>query len=212
MREVGNILDGEIIVMLKKNCEKITCVLLVTIIIFVLIAIIDNPICNKLENNVFIANTFFTTFLGGIVGALVSSFFVYKGLREGNKAKQIENQLKLREMFAEERRWEVHNTILTEDMSYWFGLAEKTAMSGAELEGRAESLFIVALWDYLGLLENAKMMLDKGELSPEDFKTSYKYRLEKLKNNSFIKTMLEDNDKEYWKNLQALIDEFCDKD
>ena len=115
-------------------------------------------------------------------------------------------------MFAEERRWEVHNTILTEDMSYWFGLAEKTAMSGAELEGRAESLFIVALWDYLGLLENAKMMLDKGELSPEDFKTSYKYRLEKLKNNSFIKTMLEDNDKEYWKNLQALIDEFCDKD
>ena len=152
------------------------------------------------------------TFFGGIVGALVSSFFVYQGLREGSKAKQIENQLKLREMFAEERRWEVHNTILTEDMSYWFRLAEKTAMPRTALEGRAENLFNLALWDYLGLFEVAKMMLDNEELSRKDFKTSYKYRLENFKNSRYAKPVLEDGDKAYWRNLQVLIDEFCDKD
>ena len=56
-------------------------------------------------------NFVFTSFLSGITGAFLSALFVLIGFNQNNETKKIDNQLRLRELFAEKERREVHRTL-----------------------------------------------------------------------------------------------------
>lgn len=54
---------------------------------------------------------YFKVLLSGAIVSIVSVILVYVSLQDGNKAKKMENQLRLREMFATERRIWIHEQL-----------------------------------------------------------------------------------------------------
>ena len=46
--------------------------------------------------------------ISGLIGAIISSLVMYITITKNTEEKQMENQLKLRELFSEERRWKIH--------------------------------------------------------------------------------------------------------
>lgn len=50
-------------------------------------------------------------FIGSVVGAVISAAIVWKQLGENTCAITMQNQLELRKMFSEKRRWRIHLVI-----------------------------------------------------------------------------------------------------
>lgn len=192
------------------------------IIFFLLIVILLQKIIIALSNcfscNISID---FDNLLSGIVGSILSCFFVMVGFNINNKSKKIDNQLVLRNMFSEKLRWEVHRTIETGDVSYWYKQSgdeiPKEFIENNEvisaifenktwLESRAYKFhFEPALIDYMGVFEIAYKMIKKHELSWSNFKMSYLYRIESLVKNPIVNKELFGKDKAYWKGFFSLI-------
>lgn len=157
--------------------------------------------------------------LSGIIGSILSCFFVFIGFRISDKSKKIDNQLVLRNMFSEELRWEVHRTFETGDFSYWYKcsgeklsdelISEKHCKKNFENEVWKSSkafknFFIPALNVYMGLFEIAYKMIKKGQLSKKNFYMSYYYRLESLIDVKYIRDKL-NYEEQYWVNFNKLI-------
>ena len=165
------------------NCKLKNCLLCAILAIFMFVCLITIMVAvcsmvNEFLNYKSALSAIFNTLLGGIVGSIISARFVYLGLRDNNTSKQVENQLRLREMFAEERRWKVYRSIQTKfkDTSYWYKQEKENLPANSKIDYTAnekdfmkskayEHYFIPALNDYLGLLEVAYMMLEKNQLS-----------------------------------------------
>ena len=159
--------------------------------------------------------------LSGIIGSILSCFFVMVGFIINKNSKKIDNQLVLRNMFSEKLRWEVHRTIETGDVSYWYKqskedipkefLENNEIISGifenkTWLESRAYKYhFEPALFDYMGVFEIAYKMIKKHELSWSNFKMSYLYRIESLLKNPIVNKELFGNDEAYWKCFFSLV-------
>lgn len=101
------------------------------------------------------------------VASLVGLFLVWKQLKLYNNEVRISNDiakgtfhLELRNMFSEERRWEVHENIMT---------------------GTPND--INKLRDYLGVFEICYTMLLNGTLDEDLFRQSYYYRLSAIEHN-----------------------------
>lgn len=157
--------------------------------------------------------------LSGIIGSILSCFFVFIGFKMNDKTKKIDNQLVLRNMFSEELRWEVHRTFETGDFSYWYKcsgeklpdelISEELCKKNFENEVLKSSkafknFFIPALNDYMGLFEIAYKMIKKGQLSKKNFYMSYYYRLEALIDVKYITDKL-NSEEQYWVNFNKLI-------
>lgn len=173
----------------NEDCKCSDCVLKILLVILSLLGILVLVffVCQMVREILPDKTTppaYFNTLLSGIIGAGISAGLVYAGLREGNKAKQIENQIKLRELFSEKQRWEVYRTIQSGflDTSYWYHLEEENKhISKNEKIAYATDettfqktyafrfYFLPALNDYLGLFEVAYMMIKKGQLSKKNF-------------------------------------------
>lgn len=211
-----------------EDCKCSDCILKTLLVILAVLGVLVLVffICQMMREVLSFSKdspSYFNTLLSGIIGAGISAGLVYAGLRDGNKSKQIENQLKLRELFAEERRWEVHRTIQSEfkDTSYWYNLECKNknlpcnykiyyAQSTCDFcKTTAFSYyFLPALFDYLGLFEVAYMMLKTGQLSKSDFITSYKYRIENVE--KYVWPMINGIERDYWKTFRKLVEEVSD--
>ena len=154
-------------------------------------------------------NFIFNCFLSGLSGAFLSAFFVFFGFNKTNDTKKIENQLKLREMFAEERRWEVHRTLEKDDVLYWYKLSGENEKDIAWESSKAFThYFLLALDDYMGLFEIAYMMLEKGQLERRNFAVSYLYRLENLTKCEVAMQKVNETEVFYWQDLRRLIKMF----
>ncbi|MBR1403938.1 MAG: hypothetical protein IJ558_07140 [Treponema sp.] len=162
---------------------------------------------------------YFNTLLSGIIGAIISAVLVYAGLKRGNTTKKIDNQLKLREMFSEKRRWEVHRTLMTGNISYWCKKAEENGKNENSDETPTsdkdwtnskvyKDYFEPALDDYMGLFEIAHMMLRKNQLSRKDFTSSYLYRLRVLSKKEYVMDKINKTEYLGWKELRDLFNEF----
>ena len=146
----------------------------------------------------------FMTLLNGMAGSFLTAYFVLLGFRENTNSKKIENQLKLRELFSEERRWEVHRTIWTGNKAYWFKKAKEENNEFWEKSIAYREFYIPALNDYLGTFELAYMMIENEELTLDNFKASYFYRLDLLAKNQDARELIMSN-KTLWKNLIFLF-------
>lgn len=159
--------------------------------------------------------------LSGIIGSILSCYFVLFGFIINKTSKKIDNQLVLRNMFSEKLRWEVHRTLETGDVSYWYEqsteVIPKDFLENNEiisaifenktwLESRAYKFYFEpALIDYMGVFEIAYKMIKKHELSLSNFKMSYLYRIESLLKNPIVNKELFGKDKPYWKVFFCLI-------
>lgn len=157
--------------------------------------------------------------LSGIIGSILSCFFVFIGFKINDKSKKIDNQLVLRNMFSEELRWEVHRTLETGDVSYWYKCSgeklsdklisknhcKKNFENEVWKSSKAfKNFFIPALNDYMGLFEIAYKMIKKGQISKKNFYMSYYYRLENLIDVKYIRDKL-NYEEQYWVNFNKLI-------
>lgn len=114
------------------NCKLKNCLFCAILAIFMFVCLITIVVAvcsmvNEFLNYKSAQPAIFNTLLGGIVGSIISARFVYLGLRDNNTSNQVENQLRLCEMFAEERRLEVYRSIQTKfkDTSYWYKQEKK---------------------------------------------------------------------------------------
>ena len=220
----GEMFFGGKMEMDNEDCKCSDCVLKILLVILSLLGILVLVffVCQMVREILPDKTTppaYFNTLLSGIIGAGISAGLVYAGLREGNKAKQIENQIKLRELFSEKQRWEVYRTIQSGflDTSYWYHLEEENkhisknekiaCMIGEENFSETfayKYYFYPALCDYIGLFEVAYMMIKKGQLSKKNFEASYRYRIENLMQTDTVKKIITGKERIYWKNFIEL--------
>lgn len=164
-------------------------------------------------------------FIGSVVGTVISAAIVWKQLGENTCAIKMQNQLELRKMFSEKRRWRIH--LVIQELARLGIHAEKNNLKVIASEFKIDSSklknidtsedekkflesilkdYESELDDYLGLFEVACAMLKNGNLDRDMFLKSYSYRLNYIDAADFIsnKIKLENN---YWKLLQELIQE-----
>ena len=96
-------------------CVVLSILLLIAMLILCIIEIYSYFTCKAVIN----INEAWSCVFSGIIGSLLSCLCVLIGFSITDRSKKIDNQLKLREMFSQELRWEVHRTLETEDISYW---------------------------------------------------------------------------------------------
>lgn len=164
-------------------------------------------------------------FIGSVVGAVISAAIVWKQLGENTCAIKMQNQLELRKMFSEKRRWRIHLVIqelarlgIHAEKNNLKVIASEFKIDSAKLKNidtsEDEKKFLESILvkyeseldDYLGLFEVACAMLKNGNLDRDMFFKSYSYRLNYIDAADFIsnKIKLENN---CWKLLQELIQE-----
>lgn len=217
-----------------ENCKCSDCILRILLVILLLLGILVLVffVCQMMKEILVpkpSSPDYFNTLLSGIIGSGISAGLVYAGLREGNKSKQIENQIKLRELFSEKQRWEVYRTIQSGvkpyfsptryDTSYWHQLENKNLQNCQKNEyiqtfdefsktTAYKYYFFPALCDYIGLFEVAYMMIKEGQLSKKNFEVSYKYRIGNLLQIKVVREMIFGYEKNYWKTFRKLVEEF----
>lgn len=189
-----------------KSFVKAILVVFILFMVIFLVAFFTFEIkdVGKLES----MNGYFQTLLGGAIVSLVSVILVYITLQDGNEAKKMENQLKLREMFATEKRWWIHEQlyiypekdkkILREDYAKKFNTNNTNHES--------ENEFDLALYDYMGLFEVCTYLIKEGQLEREVFFDSYSYRLHCLTKSKAVEEEL-NGSPEYWWKLRELINQ-----
>lgn len=164
-------------------------------------------------------------FIGSVVGAVISAAIVWKQLGENTCAITMQNQLELRKMFSEKRRWRIHLVIqelarsethvkkdklkvIASEFNIDSSKLENINTSGDEKEFLESILedYESELDDYLGLFEVACAMLKNGNLDKDMFFESYSYRLGYINKVEFISNKIKPKNN-YWKFLQELIQE-----
>ncbi len=198
-----------------KNIANLLCVvlsilLLIAMLILCIIEIYSYFTCKAVIN----INEAWSCVFSGIIGSLLSCLCVLIGFSITDRSKKIDNQLKLREMFSQELRWEVHRTLETEDISYWENKSGSKSVLLLNDENwwqtdACKKYFEAALDDYMGLFEIAYKMLEKGQLSKSDFKMSYYFRLKKITECKLAMNKIKGEECLYWKQLSKLIDMFA---
>lgn len=197
------------------------------VFVFFLIFILKN-FSIEIEKSRFVVSDNFSLlsgFIGSVVGAVISAAIVWKQLGENTRAIKMQNQLELRKMFSEKRRWRIH--LVIQELARLGIHAEKNNLKVIASEFKIDSSklknidtsedekkflesilkdYESELDDYLGLFEVACAMLKNGNLDRDMFLKSYSYRLNYIDAADFIsnKIKLENN---YWKLLQELIQE-----
>lgn len=197
--------------------------------VYFLIFILKN-FSPEMENSRFMVSDRFSLlsgFIGSVVGAVISAAIVWKQLGENTCAIKMQNQLELRKMFSEKRRWRIH--LVIQELARLETHAERNNLkviasefkidssklknintSGDEKEFLESILedYESELDDYLGLFEVACAMLKNGNLDEDMFFESYSYRLEYINSVKFISNKIKPKNN-YWKLLQELIQENC---
>ncbi|WP_288568153.1 hypothetical protein [uncultured Treponema sp.] len=164
-------------------------------------------------------------FIGSVVGAVISAAIVWKQLGENTCAISMQNQLELRKMFSEKRRWRIH--LVIQELARLRIHAEKNKLKVIASEFKIDSAklknintfedekkflesilvkYEAELDDYLGLFEVAYVMLKNGNLDRNMFFESYSYRLNYIDIAGFISIKIK-LEKGCWKLLQELIQE-----
>lgn len=156
--------------------------------------------------------------ISGIIGAILSAIVVCVSLGKTTAAKQMENQLRLREMFGTEKRWAVHTVLREENVHktpeelgelYWKKLHPQPLEMEEPPAKEKEHEFMLALYDYLGLFELAFMMIKSGQLNKDAFFTSYSYRIDNYENMLKLRDAVKEDDKDedvdHWKKLGGIL-------
>lgn len=199
------------------------------VFVFFLIFILKN-FSIEIEKSCFVVSDNFSLlsgFIGSVVGAVISAAIVWKQLGENTRAIKMQNQLELRKMFSEKRRWRIHLVIqelarsetpvkkdklkvIASEFNIDSPELENINTSGDEKEFLESILedYESELDDYLGLFEVAYAMLKNGNLDEDMFFESYSYRLEYINSVKFISNKIKPKNN-YWKLLQELIQENC---
>ena len=188
----------------KPDCVKAWLIALRVIIVVLLIILFVSfkfDFCGNIP----------TTFLSGIIGAVLSCAFVLFGFHLSNTSKTIDNQLELRKLFSEELRWEVHRTLDTGDKSYWYKksgeeMPENLCEEKWQNSEAFEKFFAPALDDYMGVFEIAYMMIKERQLPKKNFKASYLYRLESLAEYEVVKKKVTGKEHNYWEMFRELME------
>lgn len=151
-------------------------------------------------------------FFSGLLGSLISSVIMYVTISKNTEEKQMENQLKFRELFSEKHRWNIHillsyianlrkfndenksvNKKVVEsvlDESYLISVADKEELQVEDFEMILEN-HIFELYDYMGIFEIADEMINNRTLDKKLFKISYMYRIESLYRSTVVQKELE---------------------
>ena len=175
------------------------------LIVFVFTFVISDFI--EVENLKSLAE-YFEVLLSSAIVSLVSVILVYVSLQDGNKSKMMENQLRLREMFATERRIWIHEQLYIypekdrKTLRKEYAKDFKTGNSNHDIENE----FDLALYDYIGLFELCNYLIKEGQLDREVFFNAYSYRLYKLTKSKVIQEELEGSP-EYWIELKKIIEQ-----
>lgn len=195
------------------------------VFVFFLIFILKN-FSIEIEKSRFVVSDNFSLlsgFIGSVVGAVISAAIVWKQLGENTCAIKMQNQLELRKMFSEKRRWRIHlviqelarsETPVKKDKLKV--IASEFNIDSPELENINTKEFLEAILedyeseldDYLGLFEVAYAMLKNGNLDWDMFFESYSYRLGYINKVELISNKIKPKNN-YWKLLQELIQENC---
>ena len=126
--------------------------------------------------------------LSGLFGSIFSTICFVDSVSKNTTELQMQNQLKLRDMFAEEKRWEIH---------VWLFTGNEKEIASHQME----------LNDYLGLFEIAYKMLKNNTIDSEMFFTSYSYRISRIKQSDAVSKIInQGSDCVYWKYLNELIE------
>lgn len=178
-------------------------------------------------------SSIFSGILGSLIGAFISAFVVWKQIGKTTQSLQMQNQLELRKMFSEDKRWGIH-LVLQElknlakddiDDKYLAAIAARCELidklpkkndsdakklSKEELKKKLEDYLKIhkrELDDYLGLFEVAYKMLKDRLLDKEIFFQSYSYRLSNLRLVDYVNKEILCTDSGYWKILKQLLTE-----
>ncbi len=188
------------------NKMKKLCLYVVVICIFFLGSFFITLLLNKVMGIIEPKAELLSSLLSGEIVGFVSVLVLILSLDDGNTAKKIENQLKLREMFNTPERVWIHQKLYLdpekkiEELRKEF--SEKFGINNNNYENETE--FDVALYDYLGLFEVCYYMIEENQINKDKFFVSYSYRLDKVSENGMIQKLIE-KEKDYWKVLKSLL-------
>ena len=162
--------------------------------------------------------------ISGLIGAIISSLVMYITITKNTEEKQMENQLKLRELFSEERRWKIHLVLsyiveisrngneekdidcesvkITLGEGYFKWETDKKRLKKEDFELILKA-HIYELYDYMGLFEIAYKMIRNKTLDKNLFETNYKYRLENLWKSTVVRNEL-NSSPNYWLNFRRI--------
>lgn len=174
------------------------CLIIVTILFGILVINVLNLAPEILASG----KAFLKIGLSGIIGVLISVFFVYKQIKEKTLATKISNQIELRKMFSEEKRMEMCRCI--KEVSK--GKQRKDTFYGENCIFKTESDFKVHRDDYLGLFEIALFMLEHNQVDEDMFFQSYSYKIDCINKCDFVREEIYGCNKNLWGYLKNLID------
>lgn len=186
----------------------------------------------KISNYGKTVDSFCAIILSGLLGSALSSVIMLLSFQDSNKQLQAQNQLTLREMFAEKRRWHIHlllsriatcnDDYIDDDginldncvVSKLFTKEKRKKInkmeSDNELKKMLEEELIKrnsSLDDYLGIFEIAYKMLKNGTLDRDMFFTSYSYRINCFTKSDTVHNKIFDTERAFWPCLRKLIAE-----
>lgn len=205
----------------------IICTLTTVILVFVLLSVICPELSNcfvALSKKISNSNVL-GCFLSGLLGALITGGITYLSLNNTTKELQMDNQIKFRNLFSEEKRWRIQlillyiadlknetqieskikkkelNSALTDDFLGKF--AKQDVLTVEDFENILKK-HIFDLYDYMGIYEIAQKMIEDRILNKKMFDVSYRYKLNALNKSDTVKQEL-DNYPEDWIVLRKLL-------
>lgn len=216
---------------MKKNFLNILIGIIITLAVLVLVFLLFSVICpgvinSFVELNKIISNSnFIGCFLSGLLGALITGGITYFSLSKTTKELQMDNQIKFKNLFSEEKRWRIQlilfyiadlkndtqleneikkkelNSALTDDFLGKF--AKHDVLTVEDFENILKK-HIFDLYDYMGIYEIAQKMIEDGILNKKIFAVSYRYKLSALNESDTVKQEL-DNCPGEWTVLRKLL-------
>ena len=137
-----------------------------------------------------------------IIVLTITAIIALSAYSRGKKIEEANFLLKLRELLASEKNMEVHRFFCTEDneSSQFLNYTK-----GFNIDKHLD-FDTVDLYNYLGTLELANILLLQDIISEESFKSQFGYRIENIKTPA-IQSML-NGEKGYWDDLEELIKKF----